>query len=146
MDIRTELKSSRGGIEVYLSGKDAAKIDAARLQSFLQSRMACMGKNHCRPNDNPAVKVKCLTNLIEHKYVKAAAEGSRTGRGKDSKGGVIHLKGSAARLKEFATPKRVQRLVQNFAACRSKNRCSPKQGLVERWNCTSTLAQHILQR
>jgi hypothetical protein len=63
-----------------------------------------------------------------------------------AKSRIIRLEGQAEDLKGFATSERVQRLVQNFASCHAENHCSPNQGLVERWHCVDTLAQHILRR
>jgi hypothetical protein len=140
MNIQAEVKQSNGGVEVRLSGSDAGKIDGSRVQAFLQSRMACQSRNHCQAKDSAATKAKCLTDLIEHKFAE------QTARAGVARSTVIRLEGEPALLKYFATPERVRRLVDNFAACQSKNHCSPQQGLVERWNCVNTLAQHILQR
>jgi hypothetical protein len=63
-----------------------------------------------------------------------------------AKSSIIRLEGQAEDLKRFATPERIQRLVQNFAGCHAENHCSLRQGLVERWHCVDTLAQHILRR
>jgi hypothetical protein len=138
MDIRTEVKYSTSGMEIHLSGKDVAKLQSTRLSAFLRSRVSCMVRNGCKAGDARATKLKCVSALIKHKFEERAVPGS------DST--VIRIKGDAAKLRRFATQERLGRIVNNFVACRTKNRCSPEQELVGRWNCVNTLAQHILQR
>jgi hypothetical protein len=135
MDVRAEIKRVASGIEIHLFGSDAARIDKTGLQGFLYSRLACSQKNSCRAGDSIETKVKCLTNLLEHKFLKR----SPATQGDD----VIRLDGATL---EFATQERIDRLVQTFAACRDKNRCTQKQNPVERWACVNTLAQQILRR
>lgn len=142
MNIQTVVKQTPHGIEVQLSGSDAAKIDGARLQRFLHFRLSCATRNHCALHDSPEIKAKCLEDLIEHKYGEPAARPTETHGRKEA---VIHIEGDAE-LKKVATPERLSRMVQNFAACRAENHCSPKQGLVERWHCVNTLAQRVLER
>jgi hypothetical protein len=135
MDVHAEIKRVASHIEVHLIGRDAARVDAAGLQGFLNSRLACSQKNSCRPGDAIATTVKCLTNLIEHKFLERPAEAHGSN--------VIRLDGAAA---EFATQARLDRLVSSFAACRDKNRCAPKQSPVDKLACVSTIAHHVLQR
>lgn len=135
MDVRAEIKRGASGIEVCLSGTDAAHIDKTGLQGFLRSRLACSRKNSCRPGDPIATKVKCLTDLLEHKFLERPSA--------TDSGEVIRLDGATA---EFATQERVDRLVRLFAACRNKNGCTVKQSPIDKWACVSSISHHILQR
>ena len=109
----------------------------------MDSRLSCFLKNDCQAKDTAETKAKCVASLIDYKFVK---EDAAVAIARSRKMAVVHLAGDQASLKRFAAADRIQTLVQNYAECRGANQCSPNQGLVERWRCVNTLAQHILQR
>jgi hypothetical protein len=141
MVIQVDIKHGHDRVEVHLSGAAAAHVDTAGLQSFLNSRLNCAVLNKCRPKDSPETKAKCLSDLIQYKFGERPVDESGGAKGGNT--AVIQIEG---RLKDLATPDRVQRLVDSFLACRAANHCAPNQPLLERWNCVSTLAKGILQR